>query len=313
MALRRNAFETRRQLVQIAFEEFWAVGYEAASVNRILARAALTKGAFYHHFRSKLELAQVVLEEPLREWLYDHWLACFERNKDPITAFQTQLRLLSAKPEPALLRNGCPLNRLSQELAGVKFGVQKEVSKVFNYWQDGLQEQFMFVPLGAANFTVELRATGWHHSELTDPYKRSRLSDRSCSVLAEGKIAQKLYQYVDERYHEYYHNKQLEFDQEASDYVRQLPGMLKEETVNKWEREEDTPGEVHFRSSVNGMQIDVCRTFIDEREQYSLKISKRGLESQIQDLALIKAVYQSVEDLGQTSRLMTLTKALEQL
>ena len=52
---------------------------------------------------------------------------------------------------------------------------------------------FVLIPISTPNYTTEIRGKGWHHSELTDPFKRSRLADRTCNVLADGEIAAKLY------------------------------------------------------------------------------------------------------------------------
>jgi hypothetical protein len=171
---------------------------------------------------------------------------------------------------------------------------------------------FMLLPVGAPIFTIEMRAPGWHHSELTDPYKRSRFSDRRCSVLAEGSIAKSLYQHIEQVYESYHNAKQKDFDKEAYDYVCKLPAKLKEETSNKWERIEEVPGEVHFVAVLNGMKIDVNRKYVGERECYDLTVSKLRVASKIQDRVLAKELFHSAEELGLTSRLMSLTKALEE-
>ena len=45
--------ETRRRILEAAFAEMWRVGFRAASLEAILLEAGVTKGALYHHFRSK--------------------------------------------------------------------------------------------------------------------------------------------------------------------------------------------------------------------------------------------------------------------
>ena len=53
--------ETRNRLVQAAMELFLAHGYESTSVDAVLDRADLSKGTFYHHFKSKSELLDAVV------------------------------------------------------------------------------------------------------------------------------------------------------------------------------------------------------------------------------------------------------------
>ena len=47
---------TRRVLVDAAIKLFSAVGYAETSLQELVTEAGLTKGAFYHHYRSKEEI-----------------------------------------------------------------------------------------------------------------------------------------------------------------------------------------------------------------------------------------------------------------
>lgn len=65
----RAAPELRVALLEAAADEFAMHGYEGASVNRILAAAGLSKGAFYYYFDDKADLAATVLAGESRAWL----------------------------------------------------------------------------------------------------------------------------------------------------------------------------------------------------------------------------------------------------
>ena len=54
--------KTRQDLLEAAFEEVWQNGFRAASLDAILVRVGVTKGALYHHFHNKLELGYGVVE-----------------------------------------------------------------------------------------------------------------------------------------------------------------------------------------------------------------------------------------------------------
>ncbi|WP_460515686.1 TetR/AcrR family transcriptional regulator [Cyclobacterium sediminis] len=45
-----------------AFELFYEEGFKSSSIDRIVKASNLTKGAFYHHFKSKKELGLKVIE-----------------------------------------------------------------------------------------------------------------------------------------------------------------------------------------------------------------------------------------------------------
>jgi AcrR family transcriptional regulator len=54
---------TRERIVQSARALFNRHGFEAVSIDRIMAQAGLTRGGFYRHFRSKAELYRAALED----------------------------------------------------------------------------------------------------------------------------------------------------------------------------------------------------------------------------------------------------------
>jgi TetR/AcrR family transcriptional repressor of nem operon len=53
---------TRAQIMDVAQQLILSQGFAATSVDAVIARTGLTKGAFFHHFRSKNELAQALME-----------------------------------------------------------------------------------------------------------------------------------------------------------------------------------------------------------------------------------------------------------
>lgn len=50
------SFEHSEALLEAALAEFAEHGYEQASINRILAKAGMSKGQFYYHFKNKEDL-----------------------------------------------------------------------------------------------------------------------------------------------------------------------------------------------------------------------------------------------------------------
>ncbi|HEY3446146.1 MAG TPA: TetR/AcrR family transcriptional regulator [Myxococcales bacterium] len=65
-------------ILQAAAKEFAKVGYEGASVNRILEAAGLSKGGFYYYFDDKADLAATVLL-----WAYKDLFSIYDRIQIP--------------------------------------------------------------------------------------------------------------------------------------------------------------------------------------------------------------------------------------
>jgi AcrR family transcriptional regulator len=59
--------DLQRRILEAATREFTAKGYEAASLNRILLAAGLSKGSFYYYFDDKADLGAAVLAQLLDE------------------------------------------------------------------------------------------------------------------------------------------------------------------------------------------------------------------------------------------------------
>lgn len=57
-----KGLSTRQQIIAEATELFTTLGYEATSIDAILKACAISRGALYHHFRSKDQLFEAVFE-----------------------------------------------------------------------------------------------------------------------------------------------------------------------------------------------------------------------------------------------------------
>ncbi|MEU8550463.1 ScbR family autoregulator-binding transcription factor [Streptomyces roseoverticillatus] len=62
MAKQDRAIRTRQTILEAAAVVFDERGYDAATINEILTRAEVTKGALYFHFPSKEDLALAVID-----------------------------------------------------------------------------------------------------------------------------------------------------------------------------------------------------------------------------------------------------------
>lgn len=131
--------EAREQILQAAFDEIHKVGFQAASLSRILAKTGLTKGALYHHFGSKLALGYAVVDELLIEYLRDIWLRPLEEASDPIKQMVTSLKKMGSSISPEDLQLGCPLNNLAQEMAPIDEGFRMRLEAAYSEWRNGIE------------------------------------------------------------------------------------------------------------------------------------------------------------------------------
>ncbi len=94
---------TRASLIEAARELFGSQGFADTSLDEVVAKAQVTKGALYHHYRGKDDLFAAVYEQVLRE-LSDRVVAEFLR-PDPWEALVLGCELwVDAHLDPAVLR-----------------------------------------------------------------------------------------------------------------------------------------------------------------------------------------------------------------
>lgn len=130
----RNADETRAKLLQAGFEEVYRHGFQAASVDDVLRRVSVTKGAFFHHFPNKTEFGYALVDEVIAGMIRAQWVEPLSTSSDPLTtiadAFDGGARELARAP----INLGCPLNNLAQEMSPLDDGFRLRTQHVFELW-----------------------------------------------------------------------------------------------------------------------------------------------------------------------------------
>src|SRR5690606_41602255 len=66
----RNGAATRKSIMDAAQALILETGFSATSVDTVIARAGITKGAFFYHFRTKADLAEALVERDAAEDLH---------------------------------------------------------------------------------------------------------------------------------------------------------------------------------------------------------------------------------------------------
>jgi TetR/AcrR family transcriptional regulator, transcriptional repressor for nem operon len=129
---------TRQKLLGAAFEEIYRRGYQAASLDIILSRAGVTKGALYHHFTDKHELGLSVVDEIISGFLLDRWLGPLQSaDGDPLEALVTTFRHRARSVEAEEVELGCPLNNIAQEMSPLDPEFRRHIEAAFGAWRRG--------------------------------------------------------------------------------------------------------------------------------------------------------------------------------
>lgn len=80
----RKRMETIHRMRTKGLELFYQKGYHATSVDDILKELSLSKGAFYHHFKSKEDFFMSIVQNMLAQKVYALLVEPLERQQNPI-------------------------------------------------------------------------------------------------------------------------------------------------------------------------------------------------------------------------------------
>lgn len=125
---------TKRKLVEAAIELMLQHGFTATSVDRICERAQLTKGSFFHYFKSKEQLAEAALDcfaAAQREMTEQ---APFWRLADPLDRLHGLLDFMAEVVRQPEFPQACLVGNLSQELAATHDGIRDRCRCSFDSW-----------------------------------------------------------------------------------------------------------------------------------------------------------------------------------
>jgi len=136
MSRTRDAESTRSEILRVAFDEIYKHGFQATSVNGIVAKTNVTKGAFFHYFPTKNDLGYALADEVLRDMMLNRWVRPLNAYRNPVQGMvKTYKKLMEATTDQELSL-GCPLNNLTQEMSAVDPVFRDKLRDVLQTWID---------------------------------------------------------------------------------------------------------------------------------------------------------------------------------
>ena len=138
----RNPDQTRQRILTAAFMEMYRNGFQGMRLDEVIAATRLTKGALYHHFPNKRALGYAVVDELIIPTVEAVWLQPLKNSADPLPGL---INVIEQMPEnehkpPEMIRYGCPLNNLAQEMSPLDEGFRQRLDYAFRGWHDVIQE-----------------------------------------------------------------------------------------------------------------------------------------------------------------------------
>ena len=131
---------TRDHIIEAADQLFYRQGYEHTSFSDIADAVQISRGNFYHHFKSKDEILDAVINVRLANTrkMLEQWEI---EGKQPADRIQSFIHILLAN-RADIKRYGCPVGTLCSELAKLNHASQTEANKLFTLFRTWLRRQF---------------------------------------------------------------------------------------------------------------------------------------------------------------------------
>ncbi len=137
-----KAMVTRERILEAANELFYAGGFNATGVDRIIAAAGVTKGNFFYHFKNKEELATAVLDWHRDLALAELDVANLVSQPAAGEALMTLLRRMAKRMLGGELCpvRGCFFGNFALELAVGSEPVRRKVLEIFDHFRSLLRQ-----------------------------------------------------------------------------------------------------------------------------------------------------------------------------
>lgn len=131
---------TRAEIVNAANRLFYEQGFESTSFASIAEVVGISRGNFYHHFKTKDEILEAVIEARLDSTraMLEQWR---EETPDPLDRIRRFIEIV-IRNQDDIEHFGCPVGTLTNELAKLGHPSRPHAVGVFTMFRTWLREQF---------------------------------------------------------------------------------------------------------------------------------------------------------------------------
>ncbi len=126
-------------ILQKAFELIYRQGYQATSIDEIIATTDLTKGALFYHFKNKEEMGLAIINELMYPGLIAYMNGPLNRTGEIRTDLYEMMKNLLLQAPFFKVEYGCPAVNLIDEMAPLNKSFQKALTRIVKEWQNAIE------------------------------------------------------------------------------------------------------------------------------------------------------------------------------
>jgi AcrR family transcriptional regulator len=129
---------TKQHIVHEAFKLFYENGFKSTSINDVMKATKMTKGAFYHHYKSKQQLGLEVIKIKIQKRVQDGMITPLQESGNAIEILEnTFLNRIRSFPLYDK-QNGCPMNNFINEIGNYEVSYQLALKSSIEKWKSAL-------------------------------------------------------------------------------------------------------------------------------------------------------------------------------
>lgn len=148
---------TRALIEEKADTLFYESGFEATSFADIANAVGISRGNFYHHFKSKDDILDAVITRRMAatRTILESW----EEDASPEARIVSFIRILITN-RAKIMAFGCPVGTLNTELTKLDHIAQTRAADIFGLFRDWLAAQFVALDHKDAAIALALHLLG---------------------------------------------------------------------------------------------------------------------------------------------------------
>lgn len=131
----------KEKLISASLQLMLSRGYSATSVDDICSAAQVSKGSFYHFFKSKEELGLAMLDDFFRQSREATMAGSFNQELDPVERLRGYLYFIEENAE-TFWEKGCILGNFANELSNTHPIMRERVSLILQRVTESMAERF---------------------------------------------------------------------------------------------------------------------------------------------------------------------------
>ncbi|MGV3684644.1 MAG: TetR family transcriptional regulator [Daejeonella sp.] len=133
-----KSVRTRESIIENAFDLIYLKGYQATSIDDILSRTKVTKGAFYYHFKSKDAMGLAVISEIIYPEIHNSLILPIKNSSKPVKDIYRTIEQTLFKASFFKASLGCPLSNMIQEMSPLNADFVLALGKIKEEWRETL-------------------------------------------------------------------------------------------------------------------------------------------------------------------------------